>query len=159
MNERNANTVTFSIVFPQGQRTNGDQVVNLGAFVARLLRAKVLPRASYRFPAFVLREALEYEWRYLSPLLDASTRVAWCAVWILGAGRELYEDVVLHPDVKLKFHTDKLYRGPAFGIERWKFWQDRLAEIAGEPEVADDARQLGLKAADYMGALARDISW
>lgn len=135
-------------------------MVNLGAFVARLVRAKVLPRASYNTPASVLREALEYECHDPNCPIDASTRVAWCAVWILGAGRELYERVVLHPDLNQKYYlAGELYRGPPFGIERWKFWQDRLAEIAGKPEVADDVRQLGLKAADYMGALARGISW
>lgn len=91
-----------------------------------------------------------------------STSIQIVSVWVIYAGYFLYNKMVIDPlpvneDNQRMFQAVRLYRGPIFGLERWNFWQEQLFRLSQDPSITAEARYLGLRAADLMAALARNI--
>ncbi len=91
-----------------------------------------------------------------------STCMKILSVWILYGGHFFFTKMVIDPmpvneDNQRRFKTRGRYQGPIFGLERWNFWQEQLLRSSQDPSVTAEARDLGLRAADLMAALARNI--
>lgn len=91
-----------------------------------------------------------------------STWIKILSVWVLYGGYSFFIRMAIDPmpvneDNQRRFETRGCYQGPIFGLQRWDFWQERLSELSGDPTITEEARDLGLRAADLMAALARNI--
>lgn len=91
-----------------------------------------------------------------------STLLKIVSVWVIYGGYFLFNKIVVDPmpvdeDNQRMFPAVRLYQGPIFGLERWNFWQKQLLHFSQDSSVTAEARDLGLRAADLMAALARNI--
>lgn len=91
-----------------------------------------------------------------------STVIKVVSVWVIYAGCFFFNKMVIDPmpvneENQRMFKAVRLYQGPIFGLERWNFWQEQLLRFSQDPSVTAEARDMGLRAADLMAALSRNI--
>ncbi|KAL3455646.1 hypothetical protein BJX64DRAFT_294824 [Aspergillus heterothallicus] len=148
MNERWANDV------------EAKRYANMASFLARLDTEGILDISLYVL--WDMRDALEYD--HSKQPADAGNWVRVLAGLILCGGPRFFRRLVLWAPAetennKRAYSCGPLYSGPLFGRQRWRFWHMALAAKAEENEVDEECRELGRKAADFMAALARDITF
>ncbi|KAI9371432.1 hypothetical protein BJX61DRAFT_543683 [Aspergillus egyptiacus] len=97
--------------------------------------------------------------------LQDSSAVCQAALWILFAGQHFFDEVVVNPEVvdcrqdsRRMYQPGRLYEGPIFGLERWRFWMRRLAEASGDCCLTEEARALAGNATGLMAAIADGAS-
>lgn len=125
--------------------------MNLTAFKARLVTAGV-----WLWPATassMLSDVLET--RRTGEIDIDSARIGAAAMWILYSGPAVF-DFLLQEHPKTSFASGPLYKGPAFGVKRWRFWakafEDAVEHIHEEPQ------KLALRAASLMHTMERNVS-
>lgn len=133
--------------------------VNLCAFHARLSTAGL--DCSMRFMILSMRTTLEHYTEGYS-LAHRSIFVMLAAVWILHGGQLFFHHIVVYPPPTTEgnwrsYIPGDLYNGSIFGLERWAFWQARLAELSDNSDISEEARDLGSRAAYLMAGLARTV--
>ncbi|RDW64540.1 DUF3632 domain-containing protein [Aspergillus mulundensis] len=136
-------------------------LVNTCAFLGRLSAAGVLNCSD--FMIWCMKDALE---RPDMPPERWNLYLSTSAVWILTGGHLFFHEVVLdrvpcNDRDQPAFKADGLYKGAIFGLDRWRFWQSRLAQLANDRtlNVTQEGSGLARKAAAYMAALADNVEW
>ncbi|OJJ08198.1 hypothetical protein ASPVEDRAFT_155904 [Aspergillus versicolor CBS 583.65] len=132
----------------------GTRVLNATAFQARLASAGCLDTIRS-----MIWDMMGLEW---DSSTHTSTFIQTVSAWVIYGGYFFFHNMVIDPmsvneDNQRMFKAVRLYRGPIFGLERWNFWQEQLLRSSQDPSVTAEARDLGLRAADLMAALARNI--
>ncbi|KAL4779625.1 hypothetical protein BJX76DRAFT_361605 [Aspergillus varians] len=79
-----------------------------------------------------------------------STAITSASLWFLCAGQWLFSELVLYPSYPDVKHP--------LGIEQWLYWKQTLNAKAQGGQIDDEARELALKAVDFMNALERSTS-
>ncbi len=95
-------------------------------------------------------------------LAKRSILVLLAAVWILHGGQLFFHHIVVYPPPITEknwrpYRPGDPYNGSIFGLERWSFWQARLAELSDNSGISEEARDLGTRSADLMEAFARTV--
>ncbi|KAM7210325.1 Protein of unknown function (DUF3632) domain containing protein [Rhypophila decipiens] len=133
--------------YPGKAPTPENQTLNFHAFLARLSAAGFFGSAgsswglrtctgAFEVPVFEIESAEDQAKVVLSELDQKRNElnISIAAVWVLLAGPTLYIETVEAPNpdegADAYWNTGKLYSGPRFGIERWRFWKDGMAKRA-----------------------------
>ncbi|KAM7186957.1 Protein of unknown function (DUF3632) domain containing protein [Rhypophila sp. PSN 637] len=143
--------------YPDKAPTPENQTLNFHAFLARLSAAGFFGGAGSSWGLRTCTGAFEVlvdetpkekakiepsDWDQKRKELNISI----AAAWVLLAGPTLYVETVEAPNpdegADAYWNTGKLYSGPRFGIERWRFWRDGMTKRA-EAERMDPAHDGG----------------
>lgn len=89
-----------------------------------------------------------------------SACISGAAMWILCAGQRLWREIVQcpqtdNPRAEKTWRPGSLYQGPAFGLERWRFWEKAFVVAAENTNISAECQQLASRAADLMNILER----
>jgi hypothetical protein len=131
----------------------------MSSFVARTWAAGIFN--GINFAIWVIRDGLEDDYdrgEYYSEFISAA------AMWIICSGQLLFDEIVQFPveiseDEKKAWGAGPLYTGSIIGLERWRFWQKAFTAAAESVTVDNEGKANALKAANLMGAIARDCMW
>lgn len=135
---------------------------NFNYFLARLANNDVTD--IWIFAIWALRSALEQDHKddktkedgpreTATQKYDASVPAA--AVWMLGAGRKLYEKeedlTPKNPRSGNPGRGGELWKGKAeFGKERWAFWKKRFGEVTAMDGLRGETKDIAKQAVDAM---------
>ncbi|OCK80675.1 hypothetical protein K432DRAFT_381990 [Lepidopterella palustris CBS 459.81] len=139
---------------------------NVNAFVARLTREGLAD--FWLYAIWAMRPALEekhsdYEVAHkrATAAVNMDALVPAAAVWVLVAGRELWEK---REDLTRTNKNEgdpakggEMWKGKSeFSRERWAFWRRRFGEEAENGELSEETRRIAKEAAERMEEIERE---